>query len=519
MTAAPWHRGPAAAAATFLIASLALVLLRPLLPVDETRYLAVAWEMWNGGSKIVPHLNGEIYSHKPPLLFWIINLVWSVTGVTELGGRLVGPVAGAAAVLLTARLARELWPEAPERAGRAAWVLATTGVFLAYGSATMFDTLLTLATLTALLAIWSLARRTSVTAILWLGAGLAFGVLAKGPVILIHVLPVAVALPLWRGSQPGVPGAAFARAFGLAVLVALALVALWLVPALIFGDPAYRSDILWRQSAGRMITSFAHDRPFWFFLALMPVFLWPWGWRWPAPGTLRRRWSPQARFLAVWAGGALLAVSLISGKQIHYLVPELPALALLLSGTAATVPARWFRLVPLAPAMLLLAAGALAATGLLSPALLGGTTVGAVELALAGVVTGTALVIVWTARSSLAAIAVVAPATLLVVHLLAFQTLWQANNPNHLAPLLAAHATAGVATTDTNHAGQFSFSARLTVPVRILRDPAALSGWTATRPGSLVLSKTKLDGPAFALLREVDLHGDRWFAYRVATGS
>jgi 4-amino-4-deoxy-L-arabinose transferase-like glycosyltransferase len=32
--------------------------LRPLLPVDETRYLSVAWEMWLGGNWLVPHLNG-----------------------------------------------------------------------------------------------------------------------------------------------------------------------------------------------------------------------------------------------------------------------------------------------------------------------------------------------------------------------------------------------------------------------------------------------------------------------------
>ncbi|HBT43825.1 MAG TPA: glycosyltransferase, partial [Rhodospirillaceae bacterium] len=35
---------------------------RPLLPVDETRYLAVAWEMWQRGDFLVPYLNGEPYS-------------------------------------------------------------------------------------------------------------------------------------------------------------------------------------------------------------------------------------------------------------------------------------------------------------------------------------------------------------------------------------------------------------------------------------------------------------------------
>lgn len=55
-------------------------LLQPV-PIDETRYLAVAWEMRQTGEFLVPHLNGATYAHKPPLLFWLINLGWLLTGV------------------------------------------------------------------------------------------------------------------------------------------------------------------------------------------------------------------------------------------------------------------------------------------------------------------------------------------------------------------------------------------------------------------------------------------------------
>ena len=47
------------------LAVLAIALpIRPPLPVDETRYLAVAWDMWLKGNYLVPHLNGAPYSHK-----------------------------------------------------------------------------------------------------------------------------------------------------------------------------------------------------------------------------------------------------------------------------------------------------------------------------------------------------------------------------------------------------------------------------------------------------------------------
>ena len=57
--------------------------LRPLLPVDETRYIGVAWEMWQRGDLLVPWLNGEPYSHKPPLYFWLIHAGWWLFGVND----------------------------------------------------------------------------------------------------------------------------------------------------------------------------------------------------------------------------------------------------------------------------------------------------------------------------------------------------------------------------------------------------------------------------------------------------
>ncbi len=54
--------------------SLLFSLLLPFFPVDETRYLSVAWEMNINDSFIVPLQHGLPYSPKPPLLFWLVNL-------------------------------------------------------------------------------------------------------------------------------------------------------------------------------------------------------------------------------------------------------------------------------------------------------------------------------------------------------------------------------------------------------------------------------------------------------------
>ncbi len=87
------------------------ILSRPLTPIDETRYLAVAWEMWEKNEYLVMHKNGAPYSDKPPLLFWLYNLGWVLTGVNEWWPRLVSPLFSFGSLWLTLKISRRLWPE------------------------------------------------------------------------------------------------------------------------------------------------------------------------------------------------------------------------------------------------------------------------------------------------------------------------------------------------------------------------------------------------------------------------
>jgi 4-amino-4-deoxy-L-arabinose transferase-like glycosyltransferase len=56
------------------------LLTRSLIPVDETRYTSVAWEMWLRGDYLVPHLNGATYSHKP-LVHVLARQLWPARDV------------------------------------------------------------------------------------------------------------------------------------------------------------------------------------------------------------------------------------------------------------------------------------------------------------------------------------------------------------------------------------------------------------------------------------------------------
>ena len=329
---------------------------RPLIPVDETRYLAVAWEMWIGGDYLVPHLNGEAYSHKPPLLFWLINLGWAVFGVNDWWARLVAPLFGLGSLALTAMLGRRLWPNRPDVGDMAPLILVGGLFWAAFTTLTMFDMLVCFFTLAALLGVVDGCRRGGWLGWVLAGVAMGLGVLSKGPVILVYVLPVALGAPLWIGGGRQVTWAALYARLIAAVLIAAAVAMAWAVPAAIAGGGEYGDAILWGQTAGRISESFAHGRPWWFYLAALPAVLLPWI-LWPPVwrGLFRVRAllaDAGCRFCLVWLAAVVVILALVSGKQPHYLIPSLPAAALLMAAVLGTGADRTGRFDQVIPALL-----------------------------------------------------------------------------------------------------------------------------------------------------------------------
>jgi hypothetical protein len=228
----------------FIAVAVAGVLLRPLAHPDEARYMAVAWEMYQSGNYFVPTKNLELYTDKPPLLFWTINLVWSLLGVSEIAARLVGPFYALVALVLTGLLAKRIWPDDTEIHARALLVLSSLLIFSVLGGLTMFDAMLTVAVLIGLHALVLWVDTGALRCWVMFGFALALGVLAKGPVIFFHLAPAMLTIPFWANAQTPIGCRRALSGAGLALLAALGLVGLWVVPAALIGGQEYRDAIL-----------------------------------------------------------------------------------------------------------------------------------------------------------------------------------------------------------------------------------------------------------------------------------
>ena len=310
---------------------LALLYARPPMPIDETRYLSVAWEMWHSHNFLVPHINGEPYSQKPPLLFWFIHLFWSVFGVSEWAGRLVGPLFALGSMALTIKLARLLWPGQVQIKQAAAYILLGFWLWTVLASLTMFDTLLTFFSLLSLISLLQAAKGVSIWPWIGLGLSMGLGILAKGPVIFLFVVPSIILAPWWH-RQHRISWRRWFTSAMLSLAGGLILASCWALPAALAGGNDYSQAILFSQTAGRMVSSFAHKRPFYWYLLWTPLLFFPWFFYPPSWRGWQKATADQSiRFCLCALIPPLLLLSFVSGKQIHYILPILPISALLLA--------------------------------------------------------------------------------------------------------------------------------------------------------------------------------------------
>jgi 4-amino-4-deoxy-L-arabinose transferase-like glycosyltransferase len=467
-----------------LVALLAIFSHGPM-PLYSTRTLAVAWDMWSHGHWLVPYVNGAPYSEKAPLLFWMIHAGWFAFGVSDVWPRVLEVLVGGSELVLMSILARRLFPDRPWMAKAAPWMLLAFGYAFLFGLQIMYDVLLAVWVLAALICLTPKAHRAEPR--WWLfGICIGLGLLTKGPVMLLHVAFPWLLGPLWNDWASEHRGRWYGRGL-LAFLLGGAMLLAWALPAGFAGGEAYRQRLFFTQTAGRVADKFAdgqdlqsHARPFWFYLLSLPLLLFPFsGWPriWVALACLRRPLESGLRFALCWLLPSFVVFSLISGKQWYYPLPEFAGAALLMAGAVALLRERrpllaasgWLGTWPLGIGGIVFALLLFALPTLVAGDHLHGEWAdavapysryfGAIYLLLGGL-------LLLRGRGELRRLAVAGLVGALVLNTLFTLTLWPNYDLRPAARLLAAAEQNGRPIGYLgNYDGQFHFEARLTRPI------------------------------------------------------
>ncbi len=298
---------------------------------DEPFFGEGAREMIADGKWLVPHVNGEVNNHKPPLFFWLIALLSLPFGeVSSVTARLPSTIAALVTVWATMYMARRA---ATERAGLLAGaVLATSFLFWNKARMAQIDSLLCCLITLALLAFveFRAGRLSGRVAGVAFWSACALAVLAKGPVGL--ALPLGTALLVLASERSLAAWRRFAPVAGPLAFVAIA--GAW-VAALELWPVAGYSVVgsLREHFVERGLSGMHHLQPWWYYAEVLPWALFPWSLL--VPGAIVYAWPRRGREIVrlalVHAGFVVLFFSLSAEKRGLYILPALPAVAILVA--------------------------------------------------------------------------------------------------------------------------------------------------------------------------------------------
>ena len=304
---------------------------------------------------VVPVLTDEVRLQKPPLPYWCAAVLFKLFGTSEAMARLVPSLFGAAETLLVYDLARLLYSR------RVAWIAALVWVtsypVIEDFRLAMADPYLAFFTLVC---VWSWIKgsgfgvqgsgkgdsagtspfpyysltpepRTLNPSLLLFYVSLALGALSKGPLILLHVFVPVALFHVCFGRRP--PVGWVSHLLGVAIFVAITLP--W--PLAVLHSVPNATEVWRYESVGELSGDNQEGtRPWWFYLATVPYLSLPWAGAW-AVSLVYPCWRKRSQsfFPLIWLAVLVLIFSFVGQKKPPYLLPVMPAQALMIAVTLA----------------------------------------------------------------------------------------------------------------------------------------------------------------------------------------
>ncbi|OPY02436.1 MAG: Undecaprenyl phosphate-alpha-4-amino-4-deoxy-L-arabinose arabinosyl transferase [Syntrophorhabdus sp. PtaB.Bin047] len=321
---------------------------------DEGDFAQITKELDN--DLIVPHLNGEAYGEKPPLFYYAVFACAKLFRwlPEEASMRLASSFAAIAVIVvfflaLKARfgLTRTLYATA---------MLGLAPLFYWQARYLQVDMVFSAALVVALLFFFQFMEtgRKAWYYLFFICLALAF--MTKGPLSVALAAPVIVLYCAterrWRPL--------FNRHTCLGILLFIAIVLPWYLAVYAREGFPYLYENILRQNFLRFFDAWSHKRPFYYYFTTLPLDFFPWSLFLPLGlYAAVRSWKTDrwTRFFTLWFVWFFFFLSLSSGKISKYMLPALPALAVIVSGTITDTRHIYNRIVSTVTAGILAALG------------------------------------------------------------------------------------------------------------------------------------------------------------------
>ncbi len=314
---------------------------------EELRFAEVAREMTLTGDYLHPAINGKSYYDKPLGSYWLIVAASHFTGgVDETAARLPAAIAGWLGVLLTMVLAKRLFD--PRTALWSGAILATCFSFAFYARRATADIETVTGTLAAVTLFANCRECKSGAWVLGLWPIMGFTSLTKG--LLGFALPIAVlgTYGLWSTLAEFTNLGALPRLYldrnrwffnRWTPLAAPLGVAVFLLPYFLSGWQSGLEEglaLVYRENVKRFFQPHNHTGPIYLYVPVLFLLAAPWGLFLPASLWPRRDTSDADRLVKAYFWGLFVFFTLSASRRSYYLLPILPAVALLVGRVVNT---------------------------------------------------------------------------------------------------------------------------------------------------------------------------------------
>jgi 4-amino-4-deoxy-L-arabinose transferase-like glycosyltransferase len=310
-----------------------------LIGADEPRYAQVAREMLERHDWITPVLGGRPWLEKPPLYYWQAMLVYSSGGVSDVTARVPSTIDATLLVVAVYLFFRRF------RRGvevDAALITASCAGVVGYARAASMDMALAATFSIGMLTWWAWRESEHRIYLALFYVFMALGMLAKGPVAPFLAAAIIVLFALVTREFRLI-----VRTLWLPGILLFCAIALPWYIAVEMRNPQFFREFIVEHNLARFSTDlYRHRQPFWYYLPVTAVALMPWTIfviaAFVEPG---RAWWAERKsvstepdlelqfklFLCCWLFVPLAFFSISQSKLPGYILPAIPACAVLLA--------------------------------------------------------------------------------------------------------------------------------------------------------------------------------------------
>lgn len=315
----------------------------PLIGPDEPRYAQVAREMFLRRDLITPTLGGYTWVEKPPLLYWMMIAAYKLFGVGEFAARLGPAICGLLTVVAVWVLTRRIEQIQPaELRGFSLWsttVIATSAGLIVFSRGATFDVVVTV-TITWALVLFFLHELAPAGSKRLLLAGfyaaIGLSLLAKGLIGIVIPSGVILLYYLLVRKRP-------TRELLLSLLwgvpITLLVSALWYGPVIARHGWSFIDEFFIQHHFARYVSDkYQHRQRAYFYLPILLMLTLPWSIV-LIDALARIRFSRLVSsdrvghlrlFATSWLLFPILFFSFSGSKLPGYLLPAIPAAAILI---------------------------------------------------------------------------------------------------------------------------------------------------------------------------------------------